>query len=76
MFVFSADPTFHKKRTAFQQKLVGALKPVIGTKAARTKAAEGIFGGTTPEWWSAEDQTEASKMTASRYSGSVLWADD
>lgn len=40
--------------------------------ASRTKAAEGIFGGTLPDWWSADDQSDASKMSAGRYGKSTL----
>jgi len=72
MFVFSADPTYHAKRTAFQAKLTAALEPILGDAATRTKAAKGICGGTLPEWWSSDDQGDAAKMAASRYATSTL----
>lgn len=72
MFVFSADPSFHAKRQAFQKELTDALKPVLASTELRTKAARGIFGGTLPDWWSAEDQSEASKISSSRYGASMM----
>ena len=67
MFLYSADPSFHEKRKAFQSKLVGVLSPLLGGEKERIKAATGIFGGAPPEWWSSEAQEEESKMSASRY---------
>jgi len=55
-FVASADPTFHKSRESFQEELVKLLNPVLGHPSLREKAAKGIYGGTLPSWWSAEDQ--------------------
>jgi len=55
-FVASADPTFHKSRESFQEELVKLLNPVLGHPSLREKAATGIYGGTLPSWWSAEDQ--------------------
>lgn len=56
MYVASADPTFHANRRAFQKELVGLLSVVLGKPDLRQKAATGIYGGTLPSWWSAEDQ--------------------
>eukprot|EP01062_Namystynia_karyoxenos_P054967 TRINITY_DN455_c0_g1_i1.p1 TRINITY_DN455_c0_g1~~TRINITY_DN455_c0_g1_i1.p1 ORF type:complete len:650 (+),score=228.05 TRINITY_DN455_c0_g1_i1:93-2042(+) len=72
MFVYSADPTFHAKRPAFQEKLVAALEPIVGDAAVRTKAARGIFGGKLPAWWKADDQSDLAKMPAHRYKASAL----
>lgn len=58
MFVASADPTFHANRQAFQEELIGLLKLILGQPALRTKAAQGIYGGTLPSWWSDEDQRQ------------------
>jgi hypothetical protein len=57
-FVASADPTFHRSRVSFQEELVKLLNPVLGHPSLREKAATGIYGGTLPSWWSAEDQRE------------------
>jgi hypothetical protein len=56
MYVASADPTFHANRQAFQKELVGLLSLILGKPDLRQKAAMGIYGGTLPSWWSAEDQ--------------------
>jgi len=72
MFVFSADPSFHAQRKSFQKKLTDALRPILATTEARTKAAHGIWGDTLPDWWTPEDQSEESKMTASRYGAAVF----
>eukprot|EP00933_Yihiella_yeosuensis_P037159 TRINITY_DN31045_c0_g1_i1.p1 TRINITY_DN31045_c0_g1~~TRINITY_DN31045_c0_g1_i1.p1 ORF type:complete len:562 (+),score=152.53 TRINITY_DN31045_c0_g1_i1:34-1719(+) len=72
MFTFAADATYHGKRAKFQEELKDLLEPVLGTKEVRTKAAKGIFGGDAPPWWSAEDQSEASKMSKGRYASSTL----
>eukprot|EP00928_Gymnodinium_smaydae_P004328 TRINITY_DN11484_c0_g6_i1.p1 TRINITY_DN11484_c0_g6~~TRINITY_DN11484_c0_g6_i1.p1 ORF type:complete len:476 (+),score=75.33 TRINITY_DN11484_c0_g6_i1:84-1511(+) len=56
MYVASADATFHGNRKVFQSKLIDLLKPILGDPALRTKAATGIYGGSLPPWWSAEDQ--------------------
>jgi len=55
-FVASADPTFHKSRQAFQEELIKLLGLILGEPSLREKAAAGIYGGTLPSWWSAEDQ--------------------
>lgn len=72
MFVYSADPTFHEKRGAFQEKLVAALDPILSDADVRTKAARGIFGGKLPAWWKADDQSGLAKMPAARYKASAL----
>ena len=58
MYVYSADPSFHANRPAFQKELTDLLHPVIGTKEVRTKAAEGIYGGKVPEWFNPTDYEE------------------
>mmetsp|Transcript_80994 Transcript_80994/g.203868 ORF Transcript_80994/g.203868 Transcript_80994/m.203868 type:complete len:499 (-) Transcript_80994:76-1572(-) len=58
MYVASADPTFHSNRKEFQQELVGLLSVILGERELRQKAAAGIYGGSLPSWWSAEDQTK------------------
>mmetsp|Transcript_26130 Transcript_26130/g.60937 ORF Transcript_26130/g.60937 Transcript_26130/m.60937 type:complete len:585 (+) Transcript_26130:147-1901(+) len=55
-FVASSDPTFHNNRKAFQQELTGLLKVILGEPSLREKAAKGIYGGSLPSWWTAEDQ--------------------
>jgi len=72
MFTYSADPTFHKNRPKFQEELKSLLEPVLGSGAVRKKAAKGIFGGEPPSWWSAEDQSDLSKMSVGRYGSSAL----
>jgi len=67
MFVFSADPTFHKMRADFQEALQEELDEILKNDKTRVKAAKGIFGGKLPSWWSSDDQSEASKMTKKRY---------
>merc|ERR1719330_24891 len=56
MYVASADPTFHSNRREFQKELVGLLSMILGEPDLRQKAANGIYGGSLPSWWSAEDQ--------------------
>mmetsp|Transcript_51962 Transcript_51962/g.121852 ORF Transcript_51962/g.121852 Transcript_51962/m.121852 type:complete len:563 (+) Transcript_51962:30-1718(+) len=72
MFTFPADPTFHKNRPDFQDKLKSLLEPILGTEAVRVKAAKGIFGGDPPDWWSSEDQSDMAKMSKGRYASSSL----
>uniref|UniRef100_A0A7S2MPJ0 WWE domain-containing protein n=1 Tax=Zooxanthella nutricula TaxID=1333877 RepID=A0A7S2MPJ0_9DINO len=55
MFVASADPTFHKNRSMFQRELCDAIKE-LAEPSLRERAATGIYGGTLPSWWTAEDQ--------------------
>jgi len=55
MFVQSADPTFHKNRVAFQKELCGLIQELAAPEL-RERAAQGIYGGTLPAWWTAEDQ--------------------
>lgn len=61
MYVFSADPTFHDNRPAFQAELTALLEPIIGTPGVRVKAAEGIYDGKLPAWFNAEDYEEQQK---------------
>jgi len=56
MFVASADPTFHRNRQAFQHELIKKLGLILGEPSLRERAATGIYGGTLPSWWTAEDQ--------------------
>mmetsp|Transcript_83059 Transcript_83059/g.173877 ORF Transcript_83059/g.173877 Transcript_83059/m.173877 type:complete len:455 (+) Transcript_83059:111-1475(+) len=56
--VASADPTFHKNRKDFQTELVGILSMILGEPSLRRHAATGVYGGTLPSWWSAEDQRQ------------------
>lgn len=56
MYVASADPTFHANRREFQKELVGLLSMILGDPGLRQRAANGIYGGSLPSWWSAEDQ--------------------
>eukprot|EP00667_Euglena_gracilis_P008044 EG_transcript_8141 len=51
MYVYSADPTFHAKRQAFQEELTNLLDPILGSAEARREAAEGIFDGEVPAWF-------------------------
>jgi len=62
MYVASADPTFHSNRKEFQKELVGLLSMILGEPDLRQKAANGIYGGTLPSWWSAEDQRNHEKF--------------
>jgi len=66
-FVFSADPTFHANRQAFQEQLVSVLAPLLKDPKTRTVAAKGIFGGSLPSWWTDEDQSKKAEMPASRF---------
>lgn len=61
MNVISADATFHQNRKQFQEDLTGLLGVVLDTPELRQKAAMGIYGGTLPPWWTAEDQRKHSK---------------
>mmetsp|Transcript_18579 Transcript_18579/g.29790 ORF Transcript_18579/g.29790 Transcript_18579/m.29790 type:complete len:562 (+) Transcript_18579:56-1741(+) len=72
LFTYSADPTYHKNRPEFVKELVGLLEPILKDEKVRTKAATGIFGGKPPDWWSAEDQSEAAAMPASRFCSSSM----
>mmetsp|Transcript_53502 Transcript_53502/g.96340 ORF Transcript_53502/g.96340 Transcript_53502/m.96340 type:complete len:529 (+) Transcript_53502:132-1718(+) len=56
MFVASADPDFHRNRQAFQSELIQKLGLILGEPSLRERAATGIYGGTLPSWWTAEDQ--------------------
>mmetsp|Transcript_58618 Transcript_58618/g.168307 ORF Transcript_58618/g.168307 Transcript_58618/m.168307 type:complete len:523 (+) Transcript_58618:1-1569(+) len=56
MYVASADPTFHAHREEFQKELVGLLSVILGEPELRQRAATGVYGGSLPSWWSAEDQ--------------------
>lgn len=56
MFVASADPTFHRNRQAFQHELIQKLSLILAEPSLRERAATGIYGGTLPSWWTAEDQ--------------------
>jgi len=56
MFVASADPTFHRNRQAFQNELIQKLSLILAEPSLRERAATGIYGGTLPSWWTAEDQ--------------------
>ncbi|OLP88940.1 hypothetical protein AK812_SmicGene29639 [Symbiodinium microadriaticum] len=56
MFVASADPTFHRNRQEFQNELIQKLSLILGEPSLRERAATGIYGGTLPSWWTAEDQ--------------------
>lgn len=51
MYVYSADSTFHANRPLFQKEMTELLDPIIGTKEARLKAAEGVYGGKLPAWF-------------------------
>eukprot|EP01008_Symbiontida_sp_HLA12_P001845 NODE_304_length_1001_cov_329.391800_g301_i0.p1 GENE.NODE_304_length_1001_cov_329.391800_g301_i0~~NODE_304_length_1001_cov_329.391800_g301_i0.p1 ORF type:complete len:223 (-),score=33.56 NODE_304_length_1001_cov_329.391800_g301_i0:108-776(-) len=62
MFVYSADPTFHKNREAFQEELTDLLHPILGAASTRKAAAKGIFAGKLPDWWSPPDQSDAAKV--------------
>lgn len=62
MYVASADPTFHSNRREFQTELVGLLSMILGEPDLRQKAANGIYGGSLPSWWSAEDQRNHEKF--------------
>jgi hypothetical protein len=62
MFVYSADPTFHAARHAFQDALVRLLDPILGSDDARREAAEGIFDGEVPPWFTTADQSAAAKV--------------
>eukprot|EP00746_Dinoflagellata_sp_MGD_P034373 gnl/MRDRNA2_/MRDRNA2_18212_c0_seq2.p1 gnl/MRDRNA2_/MRDRNA2_18212_c0~~gnl/MRDRNA2_/MRDRNA2_18212_c0_seq2.p1 ORF type:complete len:416 (+),score=66.21 gnl/MRDRNA2_/MRDRNA2_18212_c0_seq2:184-1431(+) len=56
MNVISADETFHQNRKKFQEDLTALLGVVLDTPELRQKAATGIYGGSLPPWWTAEDQ--------------------
>ena len=66
MYVYSADPSFHANRPAFQKELTDLLNPVIGTKDVRTKAAEGIYDGKLPAWFNPADFEQRAKVKASK----------
>eukprot|EP01012_Entosiphon_sulcatum_P014903 TRINITY_DN19924_c0_g1_i1.p1 TRINITY_DN19924_c0_g1~~TRINITY_DN19924_c0_g1_i1.p1 ORF type:complete len:577 (+),score=93.68 TRINITY_DN19924_c0_g1_i1:233-1963(+) len=61
MFVYSADPTFHSRREAFQDKLTKLLHPILGSDDTRYEAAKGIFNGNLPSWWASSDQSGIAK---------------
>ena len=54
------------------QTLGARLDPILGEDSVRIKAAQGIFDGEPPEWWSPEDQSEMAAMSASRYASSSM----
>mmetsp|Transcript_21144 Transcript_21144/g.46618 ORF Transcript_21144/g.46618 Transcript_21144/m.46618 type:complete len:532 (+) Transcript_21144:42-1637(+) len=58
LFVASADADFQRNRTEFQKELTQLLGVILGQPELRMKAATGIYGGTLPSWWTAEDQRE------------------
>merc|ERR1711904_607712 len=58
LHVISADPTFHANRMASQDELTRLLDVILREPALRKRAAKGIYGGSLPEWWTAEDQRE------------------
>jgi len=59
LYLYSADPEFHKNRKEFQKEAQKLLAPILGTKEARKKCAEHIFGeGSVPSWWKPEDQSK------------------
>uniref|UniRef100_A0A7S1R3X4 WWE domain-containing protein n=1 Tax=Neobodo designis TaxID=312471 RepID=A0A7S1R3X4_NEODS len=64
MYVYSADPTFHAGRQAFQKELTELLTPIIGAPEVRTVAAQGIYGGVLPAWFNATDFEEQKKKKA------------
>jgi len=51
LYACSADATFHRNRTAFQEALGELLNPILGTPDVRERAAKGIYGGELPSWW-------------------------
>lgn len=61
MYTFSADEKFHKTRKSFQHELVAILSAALGDADRRERAAEGIFGGSLPSWFSADDQRDCLK---------------
>eukprot|EP00929_Paragymnodinium_shiwhaense_P109021 TRINITY_DN75387_c0_g1_i1.p1 TRINITY_DN75387_c0_g1~~TRINITY_DN75387_c0_g1_i1.p1 ORF type:complete len:530 (-),score=103.09 TRINITY_DN75387_c0_g1_i1:237-1826(-) len=56
MFVASADPDFQTNRQQFQTELIELLSLILAEPSLREKAATGIYGGSLPSWWTAEDQ--------------------
>jgi len=58
MYSYSADKNFQERRQAFQKELTEQLKTVLGSESLRTHAAKGIFGGTVPTWFQAQDQRQ------------------
>jgi len=54
LHVVSADPTFHRTRRAFQQKLVQLIWD-LSEPTLRQRAAAGIYGGTLPSWWAVQE---------------------
>lgn len=62
MFVYSADPTFHKNREAFQEELTGLLQPILGDDDTRVEAATGVFGGSLPNWFESTSQIKKAKV--------------
>jgi hypothetical protein len=69
MYTYSADERFHTSRSQFQDQLTALLKTVLGTEALRTKAAKGIFGGTLPAWFEAQDQRQFTSKDAAAKNG-------
>jgi hypothetical protein len=59
LFVYSADPTYHERRSGFQEKLRALLATLLGTHDGRLQAALAIHGGVLPDWFQADDQTSA-----------------
>eukprot|EP00961_Rhodomonas_salina_P124973 1684283-Rhodomonas_salina.1 len=57
-----------------QEKLTTLLKTVLGTEAARAKAARGIFGGTLPGWFNVRPHPNPLILTCLLYTSDA--ADD
>lgn len=72
MFVYSADEKFHNHRVKFQEDVADLLSPILGSKEARTRAAQNIFGGSLPAWFKPEDQREAAKSSLKKL-GTKEW---
>ena len=65
MYVYSADPSFHANRPLFQKELTALLDPIIGCPSVRTAAAKGIYGGSLPSWFVADDYEKHKAATGS-----------
>jgi len=51
LYSYSADATFHRNRSAFQDELYSLLSPILGDPSVRVRAAKGVYGGSLPSWW-------------------------
>lgn len=51
LYSYSADATFHRNRSAFQEELYSLLSPILGDPSVRVRAAKGVYGGSLPSWW-------------------------